>query len=511
MRRWTVEMTTAHAIPIGFRLPTWEHPSSVPAGMEGSTVKTMAATAATDDAALAVEEARLARAAAGGDGDAFATLYERYEQRAFNLAYRIAGSEHDAAEATQEAFVNVLRRLPRLDDRELAFGSYLFTATRNACYDVLESRRRTQPSEAIPESATPLGAGAGGAPDPPDPEDDPDRKLLLESQQEEIRAANLKLPERQREALALRELEQLSYDEIAAIMEMNRNSVAQLISRARINLRDELRGTALAAMAGASAECERVLPLIAMRDDGQLDAESTDGAWLAQHLGGCERCRLGVEAMQEAGVSYRAWAPIAAAPWLFRETMARAAEATGSDWSEVERPRVRRRRRRRRGAALLAGAVALLLGGALAVALADEDPSPLPAPSPAAAPAPPPVAKQRHRAKRHARHRRRQEPVAPSTDANLATPAEAPPVTNSGGGGSSQPKQQRSGAAGLDAGQGASPPQAEQPTRQSQPTVPPETTPPPADPPSTTEPEPEPEPEPERPPREPPAGGPLVP
>ena len=54
--------------------------------------------------------------------------------------------------------------------------------------------------------------------------------------------ANLSLPERQREVLALKELEDLSYDEIAEIMGMNRNSVAQLISRARINLRSALQG-----------------------------------------------------------------------------------------------------------------------------------------------------------------------------------------------------------------------------------------------------------------------------
>src|SRR5215204_6459456 len=58
---------------------------------------------AIDTAAITVEEARLARAAAAGDGGAFATLYERYEQRAFNLAYRMVGSEADAADAVKEA------------------------------------------------------------------------------------------------------------------------------------------------------------------------------------------------------------------------------------------------------------------------------------------------------------------------------------------------------------------------------------------------------------------------
>jgi len=353
------------------------------------------------DSALLAEEARLAHAAAGGDGQAFATLYERYEGRAYNLAYRLSGSEHDAADAVQEAFLNVMRRLPSLRDRELAFGSYLFTATRNACYDLMSKRKRAEPSDSIPESAAPIGAGAGGLGlDPGDPEDDPARKLLLKSQQDEIREANGRLPERQREVLALRELEGLSYDEIAEIMDMNRNSVAQLISRARLKLRDELRGTALASIAASSPECERALPLIALRDDGQLADGSGDADWLDGHVAGCDTCRLGIEAMQEAGTSYRAWAPLAAAPWLFEETMAKAAELVGADWSDTIAERSAARAvaetaasggRRRRRLLAAAGLSAALLIAAATTVLGDDDvdsPPSKPAADTVATPAP---------------------------------------------------------------------------------------------------------------------------
>lgn len=304
------------------------------------------------------DDSALARRAAAGDGDAFAELYERHESRAFNLCYRILGSRDDAADATQEAFVGVLRRLPQLAGRDFAFGSYLLTSARNACYDLIERRRRTQPSEEIPESATPMGGGVGGGGtgfDPGDPEDDPERNVLLEARNEEIRVANLTLPERQREVLALRELGELSYDEIAELMDMNRNSVAQLISRARINLRDAVRGTALASIAASSPDCERALPLIALEQDGQLDEDSNDAGWLGEHLMHCHTCRLGRDAMQEAGVSYRAWAPIAAGPLLFRETVAQAAELVGADWSETI---ARHGARRTGGAAAAAGGAA---------------------------------------------------------------------------------------------------------------------------------------------------------
>jgi RNA polymerase sigma factor (sigma-70 family) len=466
----------------------------------------MTATVATGR--TSVEEARLARAAAAGDDSAFATLYERYADRAYNLAYRVTSSEHDAADATQEAFLNVMRRLPHLDDCELAFGSYLFTATRNACYDLIEKRRRAQPSDAIPESATPVGASTGGAaPDPGDPEEDPDRKLLLESQQEEIREANARLPERQREALALRELEELSYDEIAAIMEMNRNSVAQLISRARINLRDELRGTALASIAISSPECERALPLIAMRDDGQLDAAGDDAAWLDAHLAGCESCRLGLEAMQEAGASYRAWAPIAVAPWLFEETMAKAAELAGADWSDVAAPDSRRRRRRTAIAATLA--VLLLLGGSAALLASGGDSQRVPVqPAAGKGPAgigasPPPPLRKARKPKAKAPSRKR-EPQ-PTQAAAASEPIPATPVTPDPAGEPSSPPR-RSEQAGVRPTQATShpPPEEESEPPQPEPELPPPAEEPPPPPPAEEPPE-EPTP-PKGPPRSPPTG-----
>jgi RNA polymerase sigma factor (sigma-70 family) len=304
--------------------------SLLDSGRTRSTFNRMAAAEGSS-----ADEARLAQHAAAGDGDAFATLYTRYEKRAYNLCLRILGSEDDAADATQEAFLGVLKRLPKLEGRELAFGSYLFTSARHACYDLIERRKRAEPSNEIADGAVPVGGGVGGGGigfDPGDPHEDPERNVLLAARQDEIRDANAKLPARQREVLVLRELEDLSYDEIAELMEMNRNSVAQLISRARISLRDALRGTALASVAASSADCERSLALLAARQDGQ---PAGDDGWLDEHMQACDTCPLARDAMEEAGISYRAWLPVAAGPLLFRETVAHAAEAVGADWSDV--------------------------------------------------------------------------------------------------------------------------------------------------------------------------------
>ncbi len=318
----------------------------------------------------------LARRAAAGDGTAFATLYDRYERKAYNLCYRITGSAEDAADATQETFVAVLERLPRLEGRDLNFASYLMTAARNASYDAVARRKRVTPGEIL-ESAVPVGSGE-------DP-DRPERSALRSAHQEQIRAANESLPPRQREVLALRELEELSYDDVAEIMGMNRNSVAQLISRARINLRDNLRQTALGSVAAASAVCDEALPLLAMRQDGALDDDAS-AAWLAGHLTGCGTCRVRLEAMEEAGVAYRLWLPLVPALWLRGEAIAHAAERVGADWTAV----AANRRSRGRHLRLVTAAGALLVIAFLLV-LADRaaTPSrvfPMPAPAPVGEP-----------------------------------------------------------------------------------------------------------------------------
>jgi RNA polymerase sigma factor (sigma-70 family) len=270
-------------------------------------------------------DAHLAAAAATGDGAAFATLYGRYESRVYNICLRITGDPEDAADATQEAFLSVLRRLREGERPVRSFPAYLFTSARHAAANVAERRNRTTPAGEAPEPAPSPSA-------PRDLTSDPEGAALLAGLQESVRAANTSLPERQREVLALRELGELSYDEIASAMDLNRNAVSQLIWRARIGLRDAMRASAVASIVATSQDCERALPLIAAVDDGE-HAEPGDRAWLDGHLAGCVRCRLGQDALVEAGASYRAWLPVAPAAALGPAVISSAGGLVGADWS----------------------------------------------------------------------------------------------------------------------------------------------------------------------------------
>jgi RNA polymerase sigma-70 factor (ECF subfamily) len=272
----------------------------------------------------------LARAAVAGEGQAFAELYDRHEQRVYGFCLRLLGNPADAADATQETFMRLLKRLPALDGRELNFVAYVFTAARHACYDIIEGRRRVELSGEEIEAS---------GPEPGAIDEDPERAAMLAATRELTEQAHARLPARQREVLALRELEGLSYEQIGEVLELKPNAVAQLISRARIKLAELVRGDVLESVAGATPDCDRALPLLACGQDSQmLDGE--DGNWLLAHLRDCATCRVRESAMQEAGVSYRSLAPIVPLVWLRHATIARAAELVGADWSGLARGRV---------------------------------------------------------------------------------------------------------------------------------------------------------------------------
>lgn len=120
----------------------------------------------------------------------------------------------------------------------------------------------------------------------------------------ELAAATRRLPAPQREALVLRELLGLPYDEVAEIGGLDADAVALLLARARIGLRAELRGSGQ-----PQPDCherERALRTIALRQDGQPVSDADDD-WLFDHLGHCRGCGQAHAAMLEATACYCAW------------------------------------------------------------------------------------------------------------------------------------------------------------------------------------------------------------
>src|SRR5438445_5018404 len=96
----------------------------------------------------------------GGDRSAFTNLMERHEDRVYALAYRLTGNRQDALDATQEVFLQLLRKLDRYDQKS-AFSTWLYRVATNVCYDVLRRRRRQpvlSPERDMPPVADPRAA-----------------------------------------------------------------------------------------------------------------------------------------------------------------------------------------------------------------------------------------------------------------------------------------------------------------------------------------------------------------
>lgn len=134
----------------------------------------------------------------------------------------------------------------------------------------------------------------------------PEEASLSEAVAAELAAASSRLPDPQREALALRELLRLDYGELAEVAGQDPDAVAVLLARSRIALRVELRGPG-----EPQPDCperERALRTLALRQDGQPVSKADDD-WLVEHLGHCRGCGQAHAAMLEAVACYRAWSP----------------------------------------------------------------------------------------------------------------------------------------------------------------------------------------------------------
>jgi RNA polymerase sigma factor (sigma-70 family) len=230
------------------------------------------------------------------DRAAWEDVYQLYGDRLYKFAYHLTGNPHDAADLVQETFVRVLPKLESLDPDTLDLGAYLFATERNLFLKSVERAKRQQPVDEIPEPTGPRPL-----------EEDPQRATLLVDQQERVRRANAALAPRQRLVLALRELEDRSYAEIGELVGLKENAVAQLISRARLRLREELRLVEVD-RSKLPEECQTLLPLLSSYLDGQLKGVAAERT--VAHIESCEYCQKALTEMREASRLYRALIPI---------------------------------------------------------------------------------------------------------------------------------------------------------------------------------------------------------
>lgn len=179
------------------------------------------------------DEEALLRDARRGDLDAFNGLVELYQRSAYNLCLRMLGNAMAAEDATQDAFLSAFRNIGAF--KGASFRAWLMRIAANACTDELRRRAR-RPLSSL-EAPFP---GADGPPDIADPAAGPETEALLREEGARVQAALLRLPQDQRLAVIMCDLQGFAYEEIAGAMRTSIGTVKSRIARGREKLRREL-------------------------------------------------------------------------------------------------------------------------------------------------------------------------------------------------------------------------------------------------------------------------------
>ena len=168
-----------------------------------------------------------------GDVAAWDALVRTYWRRVFNIAYKFVARYGEAEDLTQEVFVKLFRALPTYD-RRATFDTWLTRVSRNLCIDYYRRRRREE--ERVTTDVDPDALTLDHLVAPPDASLEQRDHIAL------VRKALANLPPAFREAVALRDVHDLSYEEIARRLHLPEGTVKSRINRGRKELADHLRG-----------------------------------------------------------------------------------------------------------------------------------------------------------------------------------------------------------------------------------------------------------------------------
>jgi len=180
---------------------------------------------------MTVGEDQLVTRCRAGDLDAFAQVYDRYERQVYRYAYHILGNRDDADDIKQETFVKAYQAIGSFRS-ESTLQTWLLRICGNLCRDKIKSwdRRKVTYDSTLRDDV--LGSSN---------EDDSPQSILERKEMTEIIFKALRgMPPAQREIIVLHEVEDLSYEEIAAVVGCSRTSIKLRLFRARRNLKERV-------------------------------------------------------------------------------------------------------------------------------------------------------------------------------------------------------------------------------------------------------------------------------
>ncbi|MGH9513068.1 MAG: RNA polymerase sigma factor [Terriglobales bacterium] len=180
--------------------------------------------------------AMLVRRCLAGETAAWEEIVQRYHRRIYNICYRFSGSADQAQDLTQEVFIKMYGSLKSYDSQRSAFMTWMTTITRNLLVDYFrksKQERMTDSLDAPPsehEDAMPLSERI------PDKALPPDAGVQSRETREAVHRALQKLSPDLREAVILRDLQDMDYREIAAVLKVPEGTVKSRINRGRAEL-----------------------------------------------------------------------------------------------------------------------------------------------------------------------------------------------------------------------------------------------------------------------------------
>jgi len=184
-----------------------------------------------------VDDHTLLKQTVEGDTAAFEELVSRYENKVYRLAIKLTRNETLAEEVMQEVFLRVYQKADTFRG-ESAFSSWLYRVAANACFAKLKSERRHDHSD-LDDDLPQMETGGIGV----DPwAETPDRAVLNDEAMRLINSAIEKLPEDFRVVLVLRDVEGLSNEEVATILDLSVPAVKSRLHRGRLAMRKKLAG-----------------------------------------------------------------------------------------------------------------------------------------------------------------------------------------------------------------------------------------------------------------------------
>ena len=179
-----------------------------------------------------MQDELLIRRAQRGDADAFEQLLLEHQKNVYNLCYRMAGNPDDAMDLSQETFLRAWRCLDQYQFAS-AFSTWLYRLCSNLCIDFLRKRRRQQTVPLTFEDAD----GEEQTYAVPDVQPLPEEQVELKLTRETLAAAMAQLLPEHRAVLQLRVVNEMSYEQIADVLDIQIGTVKSRLSRARNQLK----------------------------------------------------------------------------------------------------------------------------------------------------------------------------------------------------------------------------------------------------------------------------------